>query len=175
MCKIRQYFLNVTWPLGTWCLVGANIDRFLCSHHVVAYRQFSTKKMAKRYLISIFIFFALLFIEVVYCFEGSIPNVPVLCYGRNIPCRLFNDWAALSFNILLPSIFLAVFGALTIRNIRYRVIHPMMITRHSNTASNDRVQMRHKDRNLTRMLSIQVNIIFFNFHSQVHSNVQNSC
>ncbi|CAF1031199.1 unnamed protein product, partial [Rotaria sp. Silwood1] len=125
MCKIRQYFLNVTWAMGTWCLVGANIDRFLCSHHSVAYRRLSTRRTAKRFLVGIFIFFALLFIEVTYCFEASVPNVPVACYGRNIPCRLFNDWAALSFDIVLPSIFLAIFGSLTIRNVRLRVVHPV--------------------------------------------------
>ncbi|CAF4271793.1 unnamed protein product, partial [Adineta steineri] len=101
-CKVRQLFLNVTWPMGIWCLVGANIDRYFCSHSSMTLRQFSTNQMAKRFILGIFVLFLLLFIEVVYCFEGSIPNVPVLCYGRNIPCRLYNDWAALLFDIIPP-------------------------------------------------------------------------
>ncbi|UJR34430.1 hypothetical protein I4U23_021837 [Adineta vaga] len=153
-CKTRQFFLNVSWPMGIWCLVGANIDRYLCSHHSVTYRQLSTNKMAKRFVFGIFIFFCLLFIEVIYCFEGSIPNVPVLCYGQNIPCRLFNDWAALLFDIILPSICLAIFGTLTIRNIQSTVVRPIIIN--SENRNNNRLTMRHNDRNLSRMLLIQV-------------------
>ncbi|CAF2565245.1 unnamed protein product [Rotaria sp. Silwood2] len=158
MCKIRQYLLNVTWAMGTWCLVGANIDRFLCSHHSVTYRRLSARQTARRFLVGILIFFALLFIEVVYCFEASVPNVPVACYGRNIPCRLFNDWAALSFDIVLPSICLAIFGSLTIRNVRSRVVYPAV---NSNSTNSDRLPMRNNDRNLTRMLLVQVNITVF--------------
>ncbi|CAF1437050.1 unnamed protein product [Adineta ricciae] len=152
-CKTRQLLLNVTWPMGIWCLVGASIDRYLCSHSSARYRLFSTNLIAKRFALAIFIFFCCLFVEVLYCFEGSIPNVPVLCYGQNIPCRLFNDWAALSFDIILPSFFLAVFGALTIRNIRQRSVRPVI---DSEVRSNRRSTMRANDRNLTRMLLIQV-------------------
>ncbi|UJR18010.1 hypothetical protein I4U23_004911 [Adineta vaga] len=152
-CKTRQLVLNVTWAMGTWCLVGANIDRYLCSHPSVTYRQLSTNRVAKLFLLGLLIFFVLLFVEVIYCFEGSIPNVPVLCYGRNIPCRVFNDWAALLFDIILPSICLAIFGSLTIRNIRLRIIHPI---RNILTTRNSRTLLRYNDRNLTRMLLIQV-------------------
>jgi len=160
-CKIHLYFLNITWAMGIWCLVGANIDRFLCSHHSVTYRRLSTRRTARRFLIGIFIFFALLFIEVIYCFEASVPNVSVVCYGRNIPCRLFNDWAALSFDIVLPSIFLAIFGSLTIRNVRLRVVHPTVNPVNSNNTNNERLSMQNSDRNLTRMLLVQVNVTFF--------------
>ncbi|CAF1000317.1 unnamed protein product [Adineta ricciae] len=152
-CKTRQLLLNVTWPMGIWCLVGASIDRYLCSHSSARYRLFSTNLIAKRFVLAIFIFFCCLFVEVLYCFEGSIPNVPVLCYGQNIPCRLFNDWAALSFDIILPSFFLAVFGALTIRNIRLRSVRPII---NSEVRSNRRSTIHANDRNLTRMLLIQV-------------------
>ncbi|CAF0985098.1 unnamed protein product [Adineta steineri] len=155
-CKIRQLFLNVTWPMGIWCLVGANIDRYFCSHSSITLRQFSTNQMAKRFILGIFVLFLLLFIEVVYCFEGSIPNVPVLCYGRNIPCRLYNDWAALLFDIILPSICLAIFGLLTIRNIRSRVVYPV---RSVQNCINSRLLIRLNDRNLTRMVLIQVFVV----------------
>ena len=113
--------------------------------------------MAKRVIFAMFIFCCLLFVEVIYCFEGSIPNVPVLCYGRNIPCRMFNDWAALLFDIILPSICLATFGLMTIRNIRTRVVQPV---RRPTTNSGSRLLIRFNDRNLTRMLLIQVSDLF---------------
>ncbi|CAF1364909.1 unnamed protein product [Adineta ricciae] len=155
-CKVRQFILNVTWAMGAWCLVGANIDRYFCSHSSITVRQLSTNRMAKRVILGMFIFFCLLFVEVIYCFEGSIPNVPVLCYGRNIPCRMFNDWAALLFDIILPSICLATFGLMTIRNIRMRVVQPV---RKPTTNSGSRLLTRFNDRNLTRMLLIQVFVV----------------
>ena len=154
MCKIRQYFLNVSWAMGIWCLVGANIDRYLCSHRTPANRRLSTVRTAKYFIIGNFIFFGILFIEVVYCFEASVPGVPVACYGRNIACRIFNDWAALSFNIVLPSIFLAIFGALTIRNTRLRIVQPMI-----NSVNTNNINNNTNDRNLTRMLLIQVLVV----------------
>jgi hypothetical protein len=157
LCKIRLYFLSVAWATATWCLVGASIDRFLCSSYSNAYRRFSNNRMAKRFVIGIFIFFALVFIETTYCFEASVPNVPVACYGRNLPCQLFNDWVSLLFDIILPSIFLFIFGALTIRNVRTRIIHPTTNPVNPVDASNNRLSMRINDRNLTRMLLIQVN------------------
>ncbi|CAF1503939.1 unnamed protein product [Rotaria sp. Silwood1] len=145
--------------MGTWSLVGASIDRFLCSSHSATYRQWSTNRVAKRYVIGIFIFYALLFIQVFYCFEASVPNVPVACYGRNLPCRIFNDWVALTVDILLPSLFLAIFGTLTIRNVQTRVIHPIVHAVNSDNRNNNRLPMRNKERNLTRMLLVQVLIV----------------
>lgn len=159
VCKIRQYILNVTWPMGIWCLVGANMDRFLCSHSSINFRRWSTIRTARRYLFGTLIFFGILFTEVIYCFEASVPNVPVACYGRNIPCRLFNDWAALSFDIVVPSICLGFFGVLTIRNVRSRVIHPTSIPSNRNQLVHERAPMRNHDRNLTRMLLFQVGIM----------------
>lgn len=156
MCKIRQVFLNITWAMGIWCLVGASIDRFLCSHHLASYRRWNTKQTARHYIFILFVFFFLIFIEVVYCFEASIPNVPVACYGRNIVCRLYNDWAALLFDIILPSFFLAIFGTLTIRNVRYRIVYPSVKSTDIIRSNNTRLPMRTNDRNLTRMLLIQV-------------------
>lgn len=146
LCKIRLFILNVTWAIATWTLVGASIDRFLCSSHIVKYRRLSTKRMAKYFLIGISLLFVLIFIEIFYCFEASVPNVPVACYGRNLSCRIYNDWMALLFDIVLPGIFLTIFGMLTIRNVRSRFIQPNMI----------RIPIRNNERNLTRMLLIQV-------------------
>lgn len=156
MCKIRQLFLNINWAMGIWCLVGASIDRFLCSHHLATYRRWSTSRTARRFVLAMYIFFTLVFVEVLYCFEASVPNVPVACYGRNIPCRLFNDWAALMFDIILPSLLLALFGVLTIRNVRYRVVYPAVSVMSSQNMGTTRLPMRTNDRNLTRMLLVQV-------------------
>ncbi|CAF0849865.1 unnamed protein product [Adineta steineri] len=124
ICKIRLYLLNVSWAVAIWAPVGASMDRYLCSSHSAAYRRLSTSQTAKRYLIGIFIFFALAFLEILYCFEASVPNVPVACYAQNLTCRLISDWSNILIDIVFPSICLAIFGALTIRNARARFIQP---------------------------------------------------
>ncbi|CAF4015700.1 unnamed protein product [Adineta steineri] len=167
MCKIRLFLLSVSWAMAAWALVGASMDRFLCSNHSAVYRGWSTCRTAKRYLIGILTFFVLLFAQVFYCFEASVPNVPVACYGRDLPCRIFNDWISIAFDIVIPSIFLAVFGTLTIRNARPRVVHPRIssiqvaiASNINNNNNNNTAPSRNNDRNLTRMLLIQVCIVF---------------
>ena len=142
--------------MAVWCLVGANIDRFLCSSSSVTYRRLSTKRMARRFVMGILIFFTLLFIESIYCFEASVPNVPVACYSRNLPCRLFNDWVALLIDIVLPSVLLFIFGTLTIRHIRSIIVPATTSSVNPGTINNTRLSIRNNDRNLTRMLLIQV-------------------
>jgi hypothetical protein len=153
----------VSWGIGIWCLVGANMDRFLCSSLEANYRRWSTTRIAKRFIIVISILFGILFIEIIYCFEASVPNVPVACYGRNLPCQLFNDWIFISIDIILPTIFLSIFGALTIRNVRSRIVYP--VTNLVNTNNNKPV-IRNNDRNLTRMLLIQVNLTFLSIFNR---------
>ncbi len=147
--------------MAVWALVGASIDRFLCSSHSVNYRRLSTSRIAKRFVMGIFILFVLLFVETIYCFEASVPNVPVACYGHDLPCRIFNDWIALIIDIILPSIFLSIFGALTIRNARLRVVRPAINLIGPSVTNTHRLLTRNNDRNLTRMLSIQVYFICF--------------
>ncbi|CAF4207250.1 unnamed protein product [Adineta steineri] len=159
ICKIRLYLLNVSWAVAIWALVGASMDRYLCSSHSVAYRRLSTSQTAKRYLIGIFIFFALVFLEILYCFEASVPNVPVACYAQNLTCRLISDWSNILIDIVFPSICLAIFGVLTIRNARARFIQPTANSISETTTSTNALVTRNNDRNLTRMLLVQVMIV----------------
>ncbi|CAF1411842.1 unnamed protein product [Adineta ricciae] len=155
MCKFRVYSISIAWAVAIWALVGASIDRFLCSSRLVARRQLSTLQMERRYIIVVFTFFTLLFIEVLYCFEAHVPNVPVACYGRNMICRIAIDWIYLLLIIILPSILLIAFGILTMRNIRTRVIRPT-IGPMQNTVSNNTTNLpRNDERTLTKMLLVQ--------------------
>ncbi|CAF1288191.1 unnamed protein product [Adineta ricciae] len=155
LCKIRLYILNVTWAIAIWALVGASIDRFLCSSRSATYRRLSTIRTARYYLTAIFVFFALFFAEVLYCYEASVPNVPVACYGQNFACRIFNDWMSLFMDIILPSIFLALFGSLTIRNAQTRMVRPITESIHHTDVNNQIKLVRKNERNLTTMLLVQ--------------------
>ncbi|CAF1146672.1 unnamed protein product [Adineta steineri] len=150
---------NENRPISIWALVGASMDRYLCSSHSAAYRRLSTSQTAKRYLIGIFIFFALVFLEILYCFEASVPNVPVACYAQNLTCRLISDWSNILIDIVFPSICLVIFGALTIRNARARFNQPIANSISETTTSTNALVTRNNDRNLTRMLLVQVMIV----------------
>jgi intracellular septation protein A len=138
--------------------VGASMDRFLCSSHSATYRQLSTARLARRFVIGVVIFFALVFTEALYCYEASVPNVPVACYGQTLACRIFNDWMSIACDVVLPSVFLVIFGALTIRNARSRFVQPALDSINNTNAHNNIISTRNNERNLTRMLSIQVSL-----------------
>ncbi|CAF1013162.1 unnamed protein product [Adineta ricciae] len=182
LCKIRLYILNVTWAIAIWALVGASIDRFLCSSRSATYRRLSTIRTARYYLTAIFVFFALFFAEVLYCYEASVPNVPVACYGQNFACRIFNDWMSLFMDIILPSIFLALFGSLTIRNAQTRMVRPITESIHHTDVNNQIKLVRKNERNLTTMLLVQVSIVFvldlpfevYRLYASITSNVSKS-
>ncbi|UJR18284.1 hypothetical protein I4U23_005187 [Adineta vaga] len=160
LCKVRLYLLNISWSTAIWSLVGANVDRFLCSHQTVAYRQLSTHRLAKRVVMSIFIFFTFVFTEIFYCVEAKVANVPVSCYGRNLPCRIINDWVYLGVDIVFPSIIITIFGILTIRNTRSRIVRPITNSFPQTVRTiNPLILARKNGRNLTRMLFIQVSCV----------------
>ncbi|CAF1307116.1 unnamed protein product [Adineta ricciae] len=141
LCKTRLYLLNISWSSAIWILVGANIDRFLCSHQSVAYRR-------------------LIYTEVLHCVEARVPNVPVSCYGRDLPCRIVNDWVYLGVDIVFPSVVITIFGILTIRNTRSRIIHPTINSfPHAVRTTQQSILARKSGRNLTRMLFIQVSCV----------------
>jgi len=158
VCKIRLYLLNVSWMVSVWSIVGASIDRYLCSSALVRYRQWSTVRTARCAMAALFISAATVYLEVLYCFEANVPNVPVACYCRNLACRLFNDWMNLLGSIVIPSVLLVVFGTLTLRNARVRRVQPILASVSTVTTIRNGTRTQQNDRNLTRMLSIQVSL-----------------
>ncbi len=94
----------------------------MCSSHSATDRQLSAGGLEKRFVIGIFIFFAFVSIETLYCFEANLPNVPATSDGHNLTCQLFKDWVSLSIDMVLSSIYLAIFGAFANSNARLRIV-----------------------------------------------------
>ncbi|CAF2893584.1 unnamed protein product [Rotaria sp. Silwood2] len=159
VCKTRLFILTTCFSVAVWTLVGASSDRYLRSSALVKFRNFSTVQTARRILIIIITGSVLVFLEVFYCYEASVPNVPVACYPQSLPCRLYNDWMLILFTTVIPSCFMAVFGSLTIRNIRTRVVQPVMHVEFRNNTANQNVRLRLNDRNINHMLLIQVLVV----------------
>ena len=150
LCKIRLFVLMVCWSMSTWAFAGAMMDRYLCSNPLVIHRLKSTVRTARRFLIFFFILSIALFAQIFYCYEASVPNVPLACYTQTLACQMYNDWTNILYNILIPSIFMTIFGVLTISNLRRRTVHPIQ------TNTQTQPTLRKIDRHLRKILFVQV-------------------
>ncbi|CAF3010125.1 unnamed protein product [Rotaria sp. Silwood2] len=165
VCKARLFILTVCWSVATWAFVGASIDRFFGSSASVTYRSLSTVRMARRFLIIVLIISILIFGEIFYCYEANVPNVPVPCYINSSTCQLYNNWMNILYNIVIPSGLIAVFGILTIVNVRKRIVHPVRLTTIAFVTRriNRQPRMRKIDQHLRKILSVQVVLNIFLF------------
>jgi hypothetical protein len=171
-CKIRNYISTICFAMATWTLVGASIDRYLCSSVSVRYRQLSTVRTARRLLIITLSVFTLIFAEIFYCYEASVPNVPLPCYPESLSCQLYNNWMTILFINIIPSIFMAIFSLLTIRNIRARVVRPIKNRTVSINTSRNNLRVHINDRNISQMLLIQVSFKFLSFLKKKTSKIK---
>jgi hypothetical protein len=160
-CKIRIYVLNVCFGVSSWALVSANVDRYLSSSVSIHYRQLSTARTARRLLTIIFVVCTLIYLEIFYCYQASVPNVPVACYPQISACQLYNDWMLILFTSIMPSVFMAIFGLLTIRNIRTCVIQPIRKPVTTVNTIVKQARSRKNDRNISQMLLVQVSLNIF--------------
>jgi hypothetical protein len=148
--------------MSTWSFVGASIDRYFSSSESVTYRLWSTRRIARRFLIIILVLSVLLCGETFYCYKGNVPNVPVACYSYNSACQLYNEWLNILYNIVIPSGCMAGFGILTLLNVRKRIIHPT--TSVVVVSAVHQPRKRKIDRHLRRLLLIQVSCKHFSHH-----------
>ncbi|CAF3442044.1 unnamed protein product [Rotaria sp. Silwood1] len=160
LCKIRLFILIVCFSVSAWSLVGASIDRYLRSSVIVKFRNLSTVQTARQLLIIIITVSVLIFLEVFYCYNASVPNVPVACYSQSLSCRLYNDWMLILICTVIPSFFMAVFGSLTVRNIRTRIVQPAAHVELPHNTTYQNLRLRLNDRNISHMLLIQVSFKF---------------
>ncbi|CAF0817315.1 unnamed protein product [Rotaria sordida] len=151
--------LAICFSVAAWTLVGASSDRYLRSSILVKFRNLSTVQTARRFLIIIITVSVLIFLEVFYCYEASVSNVPVACYSLSLPCRLYNDWMLILIPTVIPSGLMAIFGSLTIRNIRTRFVQPVMHVKFSSNTTQHNLRLQLNDRNISRMLLIQVSVV----------------
>ncbi|CAF3434686.1 unnamed protein product [Rotaria socialis] len=158
LCKIRLSISSICFAVAAWALVAASSDRYLHSSRLVKYRSLSTVQTARLLLMIISTVCILAYTEVLYCYQASVPNVPVACYPQSFSCRLYNDWMLIMVNTIIPSFSMVNFGSLTIRNIRPGVIYPIKRCDLPNDIVNHNLRLRRNDGNISRMLLIQVRI-----------------
>ena len=170
LCKFRIFFLYSFRTASVWLLVLASIDRWLISSHQLVRRRFSNRHIAFRSVFIIYFCSILLWAESLFCYDINVQQAPLRCYGKTQICRIFNDLVYASSTVVIPSLFMLVFGFLTIHNIkqsRRTVIPSIALTLH---------QQQHKPKlirrdqsSLTRMLAFQVILLtIFSLPQAIH-------
>ncbi|CAF1307494.1 unnamed protein product [Rotaria sordida] len=128
LCKIRIFVLFDSRTVASWLIMLATVDIWFSSSIDANRRHMSTLKNAQLGALLIVLLSSLVYAQIFYCYEANLTNAPLKCYGKTIWCRLLIDFTFTIVSILIPSLFMFIFGFMTILNIRYsalRRIQPM--------------------------------------------------
>ena len=171
LCKTVTFTVFVSRNAFLWLIMLATIDRWLSSSASNARRQMSSVRNARRCTIAVLLLSIALYVHILYCYGANLTDAPLRCYGRTTVCRLMTDITYMFVTILFPLLMMAVFGLMTIWNIR-RMKHRVIPTAGSvqtvvngDTSGTVDAKQRwnRKDRHLVTMLFVQVIllIVFF--------------
>ncbi|CAF4402977.1 unnamed protein product, partial [Didymodactylos carnosus] len=161
LCKLRIYTVYVTATISAWCTAFATVDRYFCSCQSVYLRNLSKLKISYRLITVATVASLLIYMEIFYCYEANQISGPFPCYGKNSACRYFNSLVYAFFYIILPLMVMVIFGILTVGNVRKlnRLVAPASSTIGGSTALAPTVSSKKNDRQLTKMLLVQVLIL----------------
>jgi hypothetical protein len=165
LCQIRAFIVWVSTTASSWFLTFATVDRYCISCRDVNRRNLSNLRFTHRSMIITLVGASLIFAETFYCYVPNLNNSPLPCYGRSMPCRLYNEIASASLFVFIPSTIMLIFGWGTVRNVRKLLltIAPTAITQ--GTA---RI-IKKTDRQLIQMLIVQIILsTIFNIPLAVH-------
>jgi len=164
LCKIRILVLFTSRTIIVWLLVFAAINRWFSSSTNARRRNLNTLKNAQRSILIVLLFSLLLNGPLLYCYEANLIGTPAQCYGYSESCRLYADLSFTCGTLLIPLLFMILFGLLTIHNIRQvqRRVHNRSISMSNlnnvtiKTNANVYQHKKKTDRSLFKMLSVQV-------------------
>jgi hypothetical protein len=142
-CKTKTFLTYIGLAGSAWFIVGACADRYSSSSSTVRIRSFSQVKVARRVVVIISIIVILDYFQMNFCFDGTIQAAN--CYPVSSFCSNWNNYNLLVTFSLFPPILMLILGWMTIRNVR--------------SGRNLRRETSAKDRQLTKMLLIQVTCI----------------
>jgi hypothetical protein len=162
-CKFRNYFFYVFLAAARYYTILASVDRYFASSRDALRRQWSSTKIARKFIIGNILFWCVIYIQVIV-FYRTYPNN---CLPEKGSYGMFFSIYILIDNGILPLVFMSVFGILTYKNvqgIKHRV-RPMAISMEANQSSQVNRTTR-KDTHLLKMLfnQILVYIIFNTFN-----------
>ena len=167
ICKVRAFIVFTSRSATFWLIMLATIDRWTVSSKNPSIRQLCSPKNVLRYISLIMLLSIILHCQYLYCYESDMPNSDLKCFNKTPACRIVNSLLFAIVTIILPLILIAVFGLMTISNIRSSRNHvipaPMANNMHrpSQTASYQQRKFKRIDRHLFLMLLVQVILLAF--------------
>ena len=151
LCKLRIFFVYTSLCLIQWFVVLASLDRYLSSCQSARRRQLSSLTVARKAILLIIGVSGLAHFHVFVWWSvdyiGSKTYCNIFLYEYEIAFQIF----FLVVTCALPPILMAVFGTLTIFNVRKL---RSQVAPQNNNGRNER--LRTKDRQLIVMLLIQI-------------------
>ncbi|CAF0796684.1 unnamed protein product [Adineta ricciae] len=165
LCPARAIIVWVSTTASSWFLTYATVDRYCISCRQVNRRNLSNLQYTHRLMVLTIAGASLIFSETFYCYVPNLKGSPLLCYGRNMTCRLYNEIASALLFVFIPSAIMLVFGYGTVDNVRKLLssITPTVGT--DGTARS----IRKTDRQLIQMLITQVILsTIFNVPLSIH-------
>lgn len=129
LCKLRAFVLFLSRNTASWLIMFAALDRWLLSSIKARRRRFSTFRHAQWSILLVIILSVVIYGPIFYCYEANLTNAPLRCYGKTDLCRYSNDFSYAFLTIIIPIIFMMIFGLMTILNIRHAKsrIHTMSV------------------------------------------------
>ena len=167
LCKVKYYVIYSSSALASWFIVLATIDRYLSSAPEAWKRKLSSIQQTQRRILGLVAFAAMFFIDKFVCFVANIQNEVLKCNARRGACRDYHNYSYIVVYSLAPCVLMAIFGTLTILNVRKArvVIAPQQS---GQAAASSGIAARsptsNRDRQLISMLLVQiVLLILFSF------------
>ena len=154
LCKTKYYVIYASSALSSWFIVLATIDRYLSSSPDARKRKLSSVKQTRWRILGLVVFAALFFTDKLFCFVANIPNEVLKCNAEKGPCRRYHDYSYVVVYSFCPCVIVAVFGGLTIVNVR-RARSVVAPQRTNPTAVHPRTTS-NRDRQLISMLLVQI-------------------
>lgn len=137
LCKIRFFITYFSGYTAAWFISLACVERYLSSSLDVHRRQLITMKRAYLSMIIVILVGFVLFGEQFYCIDinQQLFGAPQSCYQlkQNIRCQIADSLMQFIFEMFTPALMMAVFGWLTLQNVRQRrrVVHTVQTAERS--------------------------------------------
>jgi len=156
ICKFEYFIFYATRATSIWLILLACIDRFLHSSSKESIRRISTLKTAKISILITSLIVPILYSHMLFYYEiANVTNqygkVNPQCNGQKGFYRTFFGFCHMVVYSICPTLFMLLFGFLTLRNVRQ---HRQIVRRFQENSNN-----RRTDSQLLRMLATQVIVI----------------
>ena len=154
-CKIRYYIFYIAVDVPRFYIVLASIDRYFVSSLRAKWRRCSSRKFARRLIIGNFMFWSIIYIQVLIFYE--IQNGT--CSFQKGTYSLFFSIYVLIESGIIPPVMMLLFGLLTLHNIRQSRRRTNPISASTSAVIAQRVKstrLSKKDLHFSKMLFNQI-------------------